>query len=62
MSYVRKTKDEYELQANYGYGDGFECICTEETHREIRQRLAEYRQNEGGNYRIVKRRVRIKGE
>ena len=28
MAYVRKTKDEYIIQGNYGYGQGFEDECT----------------------------------
>ncbi len=59
MAYIRKTYDEYQLQANYGYGDGRECICAEESRKEIRQRLKEYRENEGGNYRIVCKRTPI---
>lgn len=29
MAYVRKTKDEYQLLANYGYGDGWEYVIAE---------------------------------
>ena len=42
------------LQGNYGFG--FEDL-TQGTHKECRQHLKEYRGNEGGNYRIIKRRV-----
>lgn len=59
MAYIRKTYDEYQLQADYGYGDGWECICAEESRKEIHQRLKEYRENEGGNYRIVCKRIPI---
>ena len=55
-----KAKNKYKylwiLQGNYGYGHGFEDLTAEETHREIRQRAKEYRENEGGNYRIIQRR------
>ncbi len=33
------------LQANYGYGDGYEDECVEETRAEALQRLKEYREN-----------------
>jgi hypothetical protein len=59
MAYTRKTRDTYELQGNYGHGDGWECLTAEDSRAEIRQRLKEYRENEGGNYRIVKKRERI---
>lgn len=50
---------EYELQCNYGYGDGWECVCSEDTRKEIKQRENEYRENMPEYpYRI--RRVRIK--
>jgi hypothetical protein len=58
ISYIRKTRDEYILQGNYGI-HGWEDLCTEESIKEIKQRLKEYRENEGGTYRVVKRRVRI---
>lgn len=44
------------LQANYGYGHGWEDICAAKSRTEINQRLKEYRENEGGTYRIVQRR------
>jgi hypothetical protein len=44
------------LQGNYGYGDGWEDLTAEETHPEIKLREKEYRENEGGVYRIVHRR------
>ena len=62
MAYIRKTKDIFELQGNYGYGDGWECLTAEESRREIRERLREYRENEGGRYRIVRKREPIIGE
>lgn len=57
--YVRKTRDEYVLQTNYGYGDGWEDVVTEDTPGEIRLRLKEYRENMPQYpYRIKKRRVK----
>jgi len=59
MSYVRKTKDEYVLMTNYGYGDGWEEVLTEETFAEAKQRKKEYIENMPQYpYKIVKRRVR----
>lgn len=63
MGYTRKTKDEFEVQGNYGYGHGFECVTAEETKPEARKRLKEYRENEPGiPFKIVKKRVRINNE
>lgn len=43
MKYVRKTRDEWRLHLNYG--QGFEHEVSEDTYREIRERLKEYREN-----------------
>ena len=59
MAYTRKTKDEYIIQGNYGYGHGFEDECTEETRKGALQALREYRENGSGDYRMIKRRVKI---
>lgn len=59
MSYVRKTKDEYVLMTNYGYGDGWEEVLTEETFAEAKQRKREYAENMPQYpYKIVKRRIK----
>lgn len=56
---MRKTEDEYEVQGNYGYGHGFECVTAETSFKEARERLKEYRENEPGfPFRIVKKRVK----
>ena len=56
----RKTRDEYTILANYGYGHGWEEETAENTIREARQRLKEYRQNAPEYaYKIKKKRVRI---
>lgn len=34
MTYIRKTEDEFEVQADYG--DGFEVVTTETTARAAR--------------------------
>lgn len=49
-------KYEFALQGNYGYGDGWEDLCVEETRKDAIQRRKEYEENEGGNYRIIKRK------
>jgi len=46
----------YVLQGDYGYGDGWEDLTAEDTKEAIRERRREYQDNEGGVYRIVKRR------
>lgn len=61
--YIRKTTDEYEIQVNYGYGHGYECVTTEETWKEAKAQLKCYRENEPGTpFRIVKKRVKIAKE
>ena len=58
--YIRNTRDEYDIQGNYGGGHGFECVTSESTRKEARERLKEYRENEKGvPFRIVKRRVKL---
>lgn len=55
--YIRKTRDEYNIQGDYGYG--FEDVCCEDTWREARERLREYRENEPGvAFRIKKARMK----
>ena len=56
-SYQRKTRDEWELQGDYG--QGFECLTTEDSYAAARQQLRDYRENEGGCYRIKCKRVPI---
>lgn len=60
MSYTRKTKDEYVLLANYGYGHGYEEETIEDSYKEIRERLKEYRTNAPEySYTYKKRRVKL---
>lgn len=60
MAYVRKTKDEYYLLCNYGYGDGWEVVLTEETLKEAKERKKEYVENMPQYpYKIVKKRVKL---
>ena len=57
--YQRKTRDCYELEANYGYGDGWEYVLTEYEYQEIKERAKEYLENSDYPVRIVKRRKKI---
>lgn len=60
MAYVRKTRDEFTVQGNYGYGHGWEDLTSEDTSKEARKRLREYRENEPGvPFRMVCKRVKI---
>lgn len=57
MAYTRKTKDEYEIQGNYGYG--WEVLTTEDNSKDARDTLKCYRENEPSvPHRIKKRRIR----
>ena len=53
-----KAKNKYcylfVLQGNYG--QGFEDLTASENYKEVKTDLKAYRENEGGNYRIIKRR------
>ena len=57
MVYVRKTRDVWRLQGNYGHG--WETECEESTAAEGRQRLREYRENGPGSYRLRKGREKV---
>ena len=49
------------LQANYGYGHGWEDECQSEDRGEVRQHLREYRENAPDYaYRVVQRRVLVR--
>jgi hypothetical protein len=55
----RVTRDEWELQGNYGYGHGWECLCAG-TYAEVKANKKDYRENEPGTpTRIVCKRVKI---
>lgn len=60
MTYVRKTRDEWEIQSNFGYG--WDLETTEETLSAARAQLRTYRENVSVPVRIVKRRVPIGGK
>jgi len=42
------------LQGNYGFG--WEDLTASERRREVSDNMKEYRENEGGHYRIIERR------
>lgn len=46
----------YVLQGNYGHG--WEDLTASTKRREVSDNLKEYRENEGGMYRIIQRRER----
>lgn len=58
MAYTRKTRDEYDIEQNWG--QGWEVVCSEDTASEARQRRKEYRANQPeASVRIKKRRVKL---
>lgn len=52
---MRQNKYEYYHVLQGNYGQGWEDL-TAGTYPEVRQNLKEYRENEGGSYRIINRR------
>lgn len=57
--YQRKTRDEWVLLANYGYGVGWEEENTETTREDARRSLREYRENGPPSARYRLRKVRV---
>lgn len=57
MAYIRKTRDEWEIQGNYGHG--WECVNTEDTRQDAKRSVSEYRANESAPFRVVKKRVKL---
>lgn len=58
MAYVRKTRDRWDIETNYGYG--WDVECSEYTYKEAKERLKEYRENIcGAGIRMRKRREPI---
>ena len=58
MAYIRKTKDEYILLSNYGYG--WEEELTEDTLTEAKEQLRTYKENcPQAQYKIKKKRTPI---
>lgn len=60
MAYIRKTRDEYVLQQNWGYGYGWEDIVTYDDYAEARADKKAYLENQPGvPTRLITRRVKI---
>lgn len=58
MTRARKTRDEWQMWSNYGYG--WEHEISEDTWKEMREQLKCYRANcPGASFRAKKARVRI---
>lgn len=58
MAYQRKTRDEFTLQGDYGYG--WEDLTCEITFKEIRQQKKAYDIDEPYiMHKIIKRRVKV---
>lgn len=58
MPYVRKTRDEFDIEQKTC--QGWEVVYSENTAREARERRKEYRENQPEYpVRIKKRRVRL---
>ena len=56
--YERKTRDEYAIYSNYGYGFELTCYCDD--WPDAKQMLRDYRENEPQYvHKIVKKRVEI---
>lgn len=59
MSYVRKTRDEFLIVGDFGYGHGYEEVSAYDTRREAKEDIKEYRASGIGVYKIVKRRIKL---
>lgn len=57
--YIRKTKDIFILEQNYGYG--WEYVLEEDNKKDILQRKREYIENTNYPTRIIKKREKING-
>lgn len=57
MSYRRITRDEF--QVHQCIGGIWEEVCCANTRREARADAAAYRANQPGDYRLIKKRVRV---
>lgn len=58
MAYTRKTKDEYDLMTDYGYGE--EAECTYNTYAEALADYKTYKNEKAAGYLPELRSVRIK--
>ena len=51
------NKFEYLFVLQGYYAFGWEDLTTEDTLREAKEQMRTYRENEGGTYRVIQRRV-----
>jgi len=58
MAYVRKTKDEFQLYIDYGWGDGWEHEVSTDSRAEIKEYQKEYSEN-CPQFLIKIKRVRV---
>jgi hypothetical protein len=57
--YIRKTRDEWQIHANYG--QGYEHECSYDKFKEARDDIKAYRENRPEyQYKLVSRRAPIK--
>ena len=56
MAYKRKTEDEFHIEACLP-AYGWEMVTIETTRKEARDQIKRYRENQPGQYRIIKKRV-----
>ena len=54
----RKTINQYFVQGNYGYGDGFEDLTAHDTRSEAVLEKMVYQENENAPFRVVTKRIR----
>lgn len=60
MAYIRKTRDIFIVQTNYGYGHGWEDTAYEETRKAAVQQWRCYKDNQSEYlHRVIKRREKI---
>ena len=59
MIYKRKTKDEFQLVYDYGYGDGPEVLSSYDTLKDAKADKQKYIENEGIYPAIKRRRLSI---
>jgi hypothetical protein len=54
----RVWRSEFVVQGDYGYGHGWEDLCSESSRKEALARLSEYRDNErSATHRLICRKV-----
>ena len=56
-NYTRKTRDEYQIITNYGYG--WEVENTENNYQDAKRSLKEYRENTNAQIKLEKKRIKI---